>query len=336
MNILFTCAGRRHYLLGYFKDLKDVKVTACDTSICAPALYNAHEFFIVPEVIDKEYIKTLLKEAISRGINAIVPLNDFELPIMAENKEKFMNYGINIIVSSPEVINYCYDKYISSFFFEKISISRVPTFLNVEEALDYHKLHPESKFIIKPRWGTASLGIEFPFDDEELRIRFNWLKKRTRNSFPDLKCYSDHENCVIIQKKIEGSEYGLDIVNNLEGKYQATLIRKKLAMRSGETDKAETMMDERLLKLGERIGNNLGHIGMLDCDILIDSGEIYLIDMNPRFGGGYPFIHHAGANVPYAFVKWLRGETVLNTTFTYKGGMYLAKTDIIVETSKGK
>ena len=40
---------------------------------------------------------------------------------------------------------------------------------------------------------------------------------------------------------IKGPEYGLDIVNDLDGKYRGVSVKQKLAMRSGETDKAITV-----------------------------------------------------------------------------------------------
>ena len=43
MNILFTCAGRRNYLINYFKEaLKgEGKVFATDMQLTAPALVDA-------------------------------------------------------------------------------------------------------------------------------------------------------------------------------------------------------------------------------------------------------------------------------------------------------
>ena len=34
----------------------------------------------------------------------------------------------------------------------------------------------------------------------------------------------------------------------------------------------------------------------------------YVIEMNARFGGGYPFSHAAGANLPLAMVYWALGQ----------------------------
>ena len=35
-----------------------------------------------------------------------------------------------------------------------------------------------------------------------------------------------------------------------------------------------------------------------------EQGNYYVVEMNARFGGGYPFSHAAGLHLPYALVMW--------------------------------
>ena len=60
MNVLFTCAGRRSYLLRYFKEAmratgsRDGLVLAADMSGHAPALAQRQAQRIVPELLRTE------------------------------------------------------------------------------------------------------------------------------------------------------------------------------------------------------------------------------------------------------------------------------------------
>ena len=67
--------------------------------------------------------------------------------------------------------------------------------------------------------------------------------------------------------------------------------------------------DPALQAVGERIGRRLGHRGILDADAFVDGEAICVIDLNPRFGGGYPFSHLAGADLPAAIIAWAEGRT---------------------------
>jgi carbamoyl-phosphate synthase large subunit len=79
-------------------------------------------------------------------------------------------------------------------------------------------------------------------------------------------------------------------------------------MRAGETDKAITVKSSWLEGIGEAIGRNLGHIGVLDCDAIVSEDRCYVLDLNPRFSGCYPFSQIAGANLPAAFVAWANSK----------------------------
>ena len=162
--------------------------------------------------------------------------------------------------------------------------------------------------MIKPRWGTASIGIEYPEDDEELELAYKLVKKRLARTFLAEISATDPERCILIQERLHGQEYGLDVINDLDGRYVTTFAKLKLAMRAGETDRAATVKNGQLERLGEMIGQRLGHVGNLDCDVFVSKEHCYVLEMNPRFGGGYPFSHIAGANLPAALIAWANGR----------------------------
>ena len=113
MNILFTCAGRRTYLLKYFKEnlAKGDKVVATDMQLSAPALQVADVKLQVPAVYDPEYVNITLNICKEQQIDVLLSLNDLELPILAENKSRFEELGVKVIVSDPQGIVIAFDKF---------------------------------------------------------------------------------------------------------------------------------------------------------------------------------------------------------------------------------
>ena len=141
---------------------------------------------------------------------------------------------------------------------------------------------------------------------------------------------SEPDKCVIIQEKLSGEEYGLDIVNDLQGSYQSTFVKRKLKMRGGETDRATTVFSTKLEQLGQNLGQELGHIGNLDCDVMMNDSGYAVLEMNPRFGGGYPFSHYAGANLPAALIAWSNREKINREWLNIKHNIASSKCDRLV------
>lgn len=87
---------------------------------------------------------------------------------------------------------------------------------------------------------------------------------------------------IMIQEKLTGKEYGLDVMNDLEGNKVAVSVKQKLAMRAGETDKAVTVDLPEVREIGHKIGTALKHIGNLDVDIMQnEKGEYCVLELNP-------------------------------------------------------
>ncbi|MGG5502307.1 ATP-grasp domain-containing protein [Myroides odoratimimus] len=334
MNILFTCAGRRNYLVNYFKEALQGKgkVFATDMQLTAPALVDADVAIQVPAIYSKEYIsslKTIIKE---NQIDLIISLNDLELPILSSVKSELEELGAKVVVSNEDVIKIAFDKWETVKFLESIGLKSPKTYINIElvkEALATGELN--FPLVIKPRWGSASIGIDFPEDLEELELAYKLQKIRLGRTILAEASKEDFEHAILIQEKIPGAEYGIDVLNNFDNEYQGTFVRQKLSMRSGETDKAISVIDARFEQVGRVIGENLKHTGNLDCDVFEYNGELYILELNPRFGGGYPFSHEAGMNTAGAYISWMKGENGIEDFNKYKEGVMFSKCDRLLK-----
>lgn len=332
MNIFFSCAGRRAYLLEYFRQQLDSDdyIIAGDMQASAPALAFADVAVQLPPVADMDYIKKLLCICCEHHVDLLISLNDLELPKLSQNKKIFAEAGITVLVSAPDIIDICFDKFKTQAFINKIGLNSPLTLCHLEEArqaLYERKLH--YPLILKPRWGSGSIGIERIDDETELLPTYQYLQHKVTKSI--LADAGQSGNEILIQQCITGPEYGLDIINDLEGRHISVSVKRKLSMRAGETDKAITVHCPELSKIGRIIGSRLGHIGNLDCDILEQDGIYYVLELNPRFGGGFPFSYEAGVNLPLAILKWKRGQNVDPKILMAQPGLTFAKCDRLVE-----
>ena len=333
MNILFTCAGRRTYLLKYFKENLGIndKILATDMQLSAPALQVADVPLQVPAVYSSNYIDITLDICKKYKVDALVSLNDLELPILADNRSEFKSIGVVPIVSAPNVIDICFDKYKTAQWIHSIGLNSPKTYISLDEVK--HALtdgQVNFPLFMKPRWGSGSIGLETIDDMEELETYYHILLKKVKKSI--LSTASVGDEYIIIQEKLTGEEYGLDVMNDLHGNNVGVSVKKKLAMRAGETDKAITVDNPDVWKIGNKVGENLNHIGNLDVDIMQRAnGDYCVLELNPRFGGGFPFSYEAGVNYPLAIIKWLRGESVDSRILQPSFGVMFAKNDYLME-----
>jgi len=333
MNILFTCAGRRNYLINYFKAALNGKgqVFATDMQLSAPAMVDADVAIIVPAIYDELYVPKLKQIIAENNIKAVVSLNDLELPILSAHKNELEALGAKIIVSDESVIDIAFDKVKTADFLTSIGLLTPQTFVSLEEVLQLiDKKQLSYPLVVKPRWGSASIGIDFPKDQEDLELSFRLQHKRLKDTILSGASEKDAGNAILIQEKIIGKEYGMDVLNDFDGNYIGTFVREKLSMRSGETDKALSVIDARFEAVGKTISEHLKHIGNLDCDVFESNGKLYVLELNPRFGGGYPFSHEAGVNTPKIYIDLLNGEKNIQQHIDYKAGVLFSKCDRLI------
>lgn len=85
-------------------------IVTADLNKSAPASFVADIREFVPPVTDPGYIGVLKAICHKRRIKLIVPLIDTELSVLAQSREEFKEVGVNVLVSSPEVNEICFDK----------------------------------------------------------------------------------------------------------------------------------------------------------------------------------------------------------------------------------
>lgn len=337
MNLLLTSVGRRSYLVEYFKNVLGNcgKVYVANSSPISPAFLCADEAVVVPEIYDTGYITFLLELCREKDIRAIIPLFDIDLPILAGHKEEFRMIGTEVIVSDIDFVNICNDKWATYNYLRKNGISTPKTYQSLADAKkDLNNEVLRYPVIIKPRWGMGSIAVYQADNEEEMEVFYNKTQKEIKKTYLKYESAQNMQESVLIQEKIDGQEYGMDVINDLQGEYVNAIVKLKKAMRSGETDCALTVEDTDIYELGKRIAKISHHIANLDVDIMkTKNGENYIIEMNARFGGGYPFSHLAGVNLPKAIINWLLDKPVEKDAFTPKVGVLGQKDIRIVELS---
>lgn len=295
MNLLILSCGTRNLLVRYFKNKENGfgKVVGTDCSIYAPALYETDAHYIVPRMTDPAYLHTILEICRKESINAVLPLQEDELYLIASHRQLFTEAGIIPIVSAAETIELCRDKYA---FYQYLKKNALPTLTSCSSFTAFQQEFAAGSMkmpvFLKPSRGCGSIGI----------------KKVEQTDLLEALCRYQ-EDPYIIQNFAQGEEFGADIyVDLLTGKPVSIFVKKKLRMRAGETEKSISYKDEALYTLIEQTLAPLSLAGPIDMDLFLVEGQYYISEINPRFGGGYPHAYCCGVNFPQMIAVNLAGQ----------------------------
>lgn len=314
MNVLLTSVGRRAYMVKYFKDAlgNAGQVHVCNSDDKTVAFHYADKAVVSPLIYSEKYIPFLLEYCKANRIGILLSLFDIDLLVLARNKDKFAAIGTKVIVSDEKVIEICNDKW-KTYLFLQGNRFKVPKTYNTFASINQALTNGEIKFpiIVKPRFGCGSIAMSVAEDELALQYYHRKNTQLIAKSYLKYESASVQENeQILYQELLEGQEYGADIINDLQGKNRSVIVKKKIAMRAGETDIAELVDEPIIVNELTRLGMLIKHIANMDCDVFMVNGTPYILELNARFGGGYPFSHAGGCNLPKAIVSWCQGGEV--------------------------
>jgi len=295
-NVLITSAGRRVSLVRLFqKAIQELQldglVYAVDLQANAPALHVADGWKTVPRVTEKKYLDRLLMFCKKYQISLVVPTIDTELHILASARDKFAAEGVLLLVCSNNVNQIAFDKRSTQRFFEDNKFS-MPKLFSADEALELSSnLYP---LLLKPARGSCSVGVT------------------KVNNHKELSFFLDYLDDPIIQEFVSGDEFTFDVLIGLDGSVLSVVPRLRIETRAGEVSKSVTVKDSRMIDSVWQVADTLqGAVGCVTIQAFrLADGDLRFIEINPRFGGGFPLSAEAGADFPRWILQMVMGISV--------------------------
>ncbi|MDB5525365.1 MAG: hypothetical protein JWM58_3128 [Rhizobium sp.] len=289
-KILVSSAGRRVELIQCFRNSAieaglPLHIVTCDVAPeMSSACHMADSAFAVPPCDKDEFTGAIADIARREGVHLIVPTIDPELLPLAIAASEFARFGTKVHVSGEEVINVARDKLETMRVLGQAGVP-VPRTVDLDDMRGQHEDWPWPLFV-KPKGGSASRLISVV------------------NSIEDLP--AEQSEPMIVQEFLDGPEFTINMFIDASGELRCAVAHRRLRIRAGEVEKGRTERHPALIDIARGIAKALPLARGVLCFQVIDdrNNGPKVIEINARFGGGYPLVHHAGAT----FTRWLLEE----------------------------
>ncbi len=295
-NILILSSGRRVELVQAFKSeqLKrglNLRILATDLRPELSAACQSVDLAIKsPRVTDSGYIDFLLQICKSQNIGLVIPTIDTELLILSKCRKEFLEHGINIVISDETLVQKCRDKRLTALLFKELGIASPEI---------YEKSKIKFPCFAKPYDGSCSVGA-MPIYSSDMMS--NALLEDEKMIFMQLIGNSHHE-------------YTVDAFYDSKGVLRCFVPRQRIEVRGGEISKGVTRRNYVYNYLKDKLVHLKGARGCITLQIFARPGaDFFALEINPRFGGGFPLSYSAGANYP----GWLIDEYLLGFKIPFK------------------
>jgi carbamoyl-phosphate synthase large subunit len=298
-NVLLLSAGRRVELLQAFKN--EIKIRGLKSKVLATdlnpqmsaACHVADESFEMPRVTEDGYMDKLLKLCEEQSVGLVIPTIDTELLGLAQARTHFADKGIYLVISDEALVQKCRDKRQTAEMFSG---------LGVDTPLILDRSQLSFPCFAKPYDGSRSIGATKLEDASAL----------TQGMLVDPK--------LMFMEYIDRSfdEFTVDAYFDRFGALKCLVPRHRLEVRDGEVSKGVTRKNHVYHYIADKFKRVEGARGCLTVQLFAhpDGQRYAALEINPRFGGGYPLSYAAGAKYP----GWLVDEYFLNKKVEFFDG----------------
>ena len=259
------------------------KIIGCD-------LHDEHsgrdifdECVILPEANSANYLKVLEDVAFSFQADAVVVTSEPELRFITKLTHESL-VSLPLVMANRKAMSIGFDKLRTIEFISDLGKS-VPwtTVISESDPVNY-------PCILKSRHGAGSQSVFFLNDSSNL--------ESYRKLFPEYICQEYVGN--------ESAEYTCGVYGCADGEVRIIIFRRRLV--SGVTSYAELVESKEIKSFCMDIAKALELRGSINIQLRYTECGPMVLEINPRFGGGYPLTSAAGCS----YVELLIREYLLD------------------------
>lgn len=275
ISILFLGGAKRVSLAEHF--IKAGKKLGLDIAIFSYELDEKVPLASVGTIIkgkkwsDADLFSDLQNQIMRNDISIVLPFVDPAIEVAELLKSG--NQNLFIPTCGKDICHIMFDKVLSERWFKEKGLPIPPSFSQNDQI--------QFPIIVKPRTGSASKGIRVIEDAEE------WDKLVNK------------DNYVIQQFIANREEYTVDCYVTTSGKIISIVPRLRIQTAGGEVMNSETRRDKDLIAISEKVLMLGDFKGPVTIQFLRDkkTGANYIMEINPRLGGGVITSIEAGADI---------------------------------------
>jgi carbamoyl-phosphate synthase large subunit len=290
-NVLLLSAGRRvslaRLLCGAAGRVGGRLITADMRPDLSAACMDNGESATLPRVTDPAYADALKTLCETREIGVVFPTIDTELAVLADLRPALKAAGTEVVVCDAALIAAARDKRLTAAFFGAMGVPSPG--LMLPDAMRYPAF-------AKPFDGSLSRDVTLLKGPGDLTEK---VLTTPNVMFADYLDHADHQ------------EFTCDAYYTSTGKLCCIVPRQRLEVRGGEVSKARAVRNEIVDLFARQLGQLNGARGCLTFQFFRhkETAKLWLIELNPRFGGGYPLTAAAGAAYhDWAVREYLTGQ----------------------------
>ena len=317
MNVLISSAGRRGALVRLWQhDLRELdptgRVVTADASPLSAAaqLADAHE--LVPRADSDDFLPVLLDVCARHDIGLIVLTIDAEAPAYVRHREAIEAAGVTLSMPGSAAVEIGLDKLRTFEWLREGALPTVAT-TTLDRALADRAAWP-LPLVVKPVHGSSGDGVSVAASEHDLALRGG-----------------EHQWALVAQEVAAGHEFTADAWADRSGRCRCVVLRRRLEVRAGEVSKSVTVRwpeaEAVVARAVDALPQAYGAITVQFFATGRDPDTIRIIEVNTRYGGGYPLSWEAGARYPRWTLEELLGLPSTAAPDQWRDGLVMLRYD---------